>query len=174
MIVQREFVHTPTGILLFLVYVGDGVEGWPDVAHGGVITTLLKEAIERCANNYINAEPGRKAELESINVNFLEKVQPGVIYAVQVTPGIFDGTDYGDNIREAATAEEAGISPEDANGPLIKSSTRLVDAAFLDTETLPNTPQDQGPFVVHAIARGRLSHRIHSFILNNGSDIKPI
>lgn len=166
---QREFFHEPSGILMLVVYVGDGVEGWPDTAHGGIIMTLLGEAMERNANNYPNEIEGRYVELASIDVNFLQRVQPGNIYAVLVQPGLFyDEMSTTERVRPGEGGEELA----DVKKELLKVTTNKMEAIFIETETIP-LGHDQ-EIHIYAKARGTLNAPIHSHTPVDQEDAKPI
>jgi len=66
-----------------MFFPGTGVEGWPDVVHGGIICALLQETMEQTANLYHSPAFGQqRAELEVLDVNFRVPLQPGNVYAV--------------------------------------------------------------------------------------------
>ncbi|KAK1763603.1 putative mitochondrial membrane protein FMP10, partial [Phialemonium atrogriseum] len=66
---QRIFQHRPTGDVVAVVYLGAGTAGWPGVAHGGCVATLLDECCGRAASAArLAARTGFTARLE---VNYL-------------------------------------------------------------------------------------------------------
>ena len=46
-ITMKTFKHPTQDFSMMIAFLGFGVEGWPDVIHGGIITTLVQEGIER-------------------------------------------------------------------------------------------------------------------------------
>lgn len=52
--------------------------------HGGIVTTLLQEGIERHLHNF-HKQHG-KLQAEAISVDFKQQMRPGEIYAVYVPP----------------------------------------------------------------------------------------
>lgn len=65
------------------VYFGNGVEGWPDVVHGGILSTMLKEAMERVASEVFPPDTG---QLSKMTIQFKKRVIPGEIYTVYAVP----------------------------------------------------------------------------------------
>jgi len=84
--VQRYFKHPSNDYSVLVFFLGFGIEGWPDTIHGGIITTLLGDAIRQHFNNQypdmMYTEPHR------ISIDFKKPVRPGQIYAVLVPPSI--------------------------------------------------------------------------------------
>lgn len=80
----RLFRHPTHNYTLLVFFAGLGVEGWPDVIHGGTITSLLLEA----ANRHQQAYYGDFVDVEqpSISVDFKRPMRPGEVYAVLVPP----------------------------------------------------------------------------------------
>ena len=125
------FSNAEQGLACLLFYPGYGVEGWPDVVHGGIIMTLMKEAMEQAANLYQSSRPEQAwADLENIEVNFEKPLHPGSVYAVFVF----------------VEAEPASLSDslQNALGPgrrkARKVSAKLVEPQVLDwhgQETIP-------------------------------------
>lgn len=66
-----------------VVYFGNGIEGWPDVVHGGILTTMLKEAIEKVSSQVF--PPGTGA-LSKMSIQFKRKVIPGEVYTLYAAP----------------------------------------------------------------------------------------
>lgn len=81
---QKIFFNRGAGILTTLIYFGDGVEGWPEVVHGGILSTLFKEAMERLASEVF--PPGTSSEPSKMNISFQQKVQPGDLYQLSALP----------------------------------------------------------------------------------------
>ncbi len=66
-----------------IVYFGNGVEGWPDVVHGGVLSTMLKEAMEKVASEVF---PPGTGDLIKMKIQFKAKVIPGEVYTLCAMP----------------------------------------------------------------------------------------
>ena len=80
----RSFRHPTHNYTILALFAGFGVEGWPDVVHGGVITTLLLEAVNRHHKNYYSEYVDM--DKPSINIDFKRPMRPGEVYAVLVPP----------------------------------------------------------------------------------------
>jgi acyl-coenzyme A thioesterase PaaI-like protein len=57
---QRVFQHKVSGETMVVVYLGEGITGWPGVVHGGALATVLDETMGRAAFTSLNMEPGPK------------------------------------------------------------------------------------------------------------------
>jgi hypothetical protein len=66
-----------------IVYFGNGVEGWPDVVHGGILSTMLEEAMHRVA---FEVFPPGTGNLSKMNLQFRRKVVPGEVYTLNALP----------------------------------------------------------------------------------------
>lgn len=93
----RGFRMPTTGYSILVFYTGSGIEGWPDVIHGGLITTLFNEA----ANLQVSGMDGVEYPQEhTVVVDFAESIRPGEIYSILVPPAVpthglrEDGTMY--------------------------------------------------------------------------------
>ncbi len=80
---QRIFFHRTLGLLTMIVYFGNGIEGWPDVVHGGILSTMLKEAMEKVAAEIF---PTGTGDLSNISIQFKRKVIPGEVYTLSAMP----------------------------------------------------------------------------------------
>ena len=80
----RAFRHPTHNYTILVLFAGFGVEGWPDVIHGGIITTLLLEAVNRHHKSYYSEFVDM--DQASISVDFKRPMRPGEIYAVLVPP----------------------------------------------------------------------------------------
>ncbi len=83
-LIIRWFRHPTLNYTILVFFAGFGVEGWPDVIHGGTITSLLLEAVNMHHWIYY----GNFADLDesSISVDFKRPMRPGEVYAVLVPP----------------------------------------------------------------------------------------
>lgn len=66
-----------------IVYFGNGVEGWPDVVHGGVLSTMLKDAIDKVASDVFPPDTG---EMDKMIIQFKTKIIPGEVYCLSAMP----------------------------------------------------------------------------------------
>lgn len=80
---QRVFIDEDTGALHLFVNFGPGTCGWPDTVHGGAISTICDEALGRVA---IRSFEGRTGVTANLEVNFKDKVQPGLWYVLVAAP----------------------------------------------------------------------------------------
>lgn len=71
------------GALTAIVYFGNGIEGWPDVVHGGILSTMLKEAMEKVASEVF---PPGTGDLCKMTIQFKTKVVPGEVYTLCAMP----------------------------------------------------------------------------------------
>ncbi|EHY56380.1 hypothetical protein ABEF92_006801 [Exophiala dermatitidis] len=83
-ITMRVFRHPTLHFSMLVFFLGFGIEGWPDVVHGGVITTLLQEGINRQIETLYKHYGTQREQL--LNVDFKRPMRPGDIYAVLVPP----------------------------------------------------------------------------------------
>jgi hypothetical protein len=82
-LVLRGFRMPTTGYTILVFYTGSGIEGWPDVIHGGLITTVFNEA----ANLQVSGLDGFEFPQEhQVVVDFAESIRPGEIYSILVPP----------------------------------------------------------------------------------------
>ena len=79
-----------------IVYFGNGVEGWPDVVHGGILSTILKEAMEKLAGEIF---PPGTGDLSRLSIQFKEKVIPGEVYTLYALPATKAALSTGDPIE---------------------------------------------------------------------------
>jgi hypothetical protein len=84
-------------VLATVIYFGNGVEGWPDVIHGGMLCTMLKEAIQKLATEIF---PPGTGELNKLNIQFKRKVVPGEVYILYALPATNVALSNGDSVEE--------------------------------------------------------------------------
>jgi hypothetical protein len=84
----KVFKHPTMQYTMLVAFLGFGIEGWPDVIHGGVITTLVQEAFDRHLDHF----PTQSGEItaRALSIDFKRKMRPGEVYAVLV-PGMREG-----------------------------------------------------------------------------------
>ena len=82
-IIWKMFWSEKMKAIHIYVFFGNGTEGWPDVVHGGMLTTILDEAMSRVAANTF---PEKAAETSRLDVAFVKPVRPGTIYQIRAHP----------------------------------------------------------------------------------------
>ena len=134
------------GMTCMIIYPGNGVEGWPDTVHGGMIVTLLQEAMEQTASLYQPDAPGKeKAVLENIEVRFHAKLRPGNICAILVLP---------------ESVEIASLQARSPSSGANQRTTHEITAHLVETETLPRPDAGDVHMSLFATAKGRLKDPI--------------
>lgn len=113
-----------------IIYFGNGVEGWPDVVHGGIISTMLKDAMEKLASKVF---PPGTGDLRSITVQFKRKVIPGEVYCLIALPA--NGVE---STTEQSFESKYQLQPSQRRNAIVAhlmpADTGL-DGVFLDKET---------------------------------------
>ncbi|EXJ80568.1 hypothetical protein A1O1_08714 [Capronia coronata CBS 617.96] len=83
-VTMKLFKHPTLDFSMMVFFLGFGIEGWPDVIHGGVITTLLQEGINHQVESLYKHYGSQHSQF--ISVDFKRPMRPGDIYAVLVPP----------------------------------------------------------------------------------------
>lgn len=83
----KEFTHPSADVTILVFFVGDGLEGWPDTLHGGIISSMLLLAAQRHINRFY-LEQGEYVDPDSVqlNVNFHLHARSADIYSILVPP----------------------------------------------------------------------------------------
>lgn len=81
----KAFRHQTTFLTMLIFFPGFGVEGWPDVMHGGVTTSMFLEAIAQQFKNFYAADY-QDLDQSHVTVDFRNRARPGEIYAIMVPP----------------------------------------------------------------------------------------
>lgn len=76
----KGFTLPSAGYTILVFYTGSGLEGWPDIIHGGLITTLFDEA----ANLHVGGQYWKPPY--QVVVDFKESIRPGEIYSILLPP----------------------------------------------------------------------------------------
>lgn len=82
-ILWKMFWNEKLKSITVFVFFGNGSEGWPDIVHGGMLSTVLDEALGRVAANTF---PGSTAENKKLDIAFVQPVRPGTIYQIRAHP----------------------------------------------------------------------------------------
>lgn len=80
---QRIFYNAGTGECITVLWIGGAVSGWPWVAHGGLIATIMDESLGRCA---VWKLPGHTAVTATLQLDYLRPVMTGSFYVVRAVP----------------------------------------------------------------------------------------
>ncbi|KAE8372244.1 HotDog domain-containing protein [Aspergillus bertholletiae] len=75
--VQKVFWNDKEQKAISVVYLGNGMEGWPTVVHGGALATVIDENLGRVAIRSLPARTGVTANLE---INYRAPVYSGNFY----------------------------------------------------------------------------------------------
>ncbi|POS83077.1 hypothetical protein EPUL_005315 [Erysiphe pulchra] len=92
---QKMFRHIETGEILKIFWLGPGISGWPGVAHGGVLATILDETLGFCAMGFLEGNTGVTANLQ---VNYLKPVLTNGFYVIRAT--ILEDQDGGNDKKK--------------------------------------------------------------------------
>ena len=122
---------------MVLVHFGSGVEGWPSIVHGGILTTIMKDAMELGASvafpNHLRpplpssseddseaeSEAQRPDNLKKIDIQFVKPVESGDVYSIFVLPATALGKDYISNMQKTSTVHVPRIESQDFQNTLI-------------------------------------------------------
>lgn len=87
LLAMKMFHHHHEEYSVLVFFTGFGIEGWPDVVHGGILTSMLEEGVQKHIEYYHggNERLGRVGDT-TVNVNFKIPVKPGETYAVLIPP----------------------------------------------------------------------------------------
>ncbi|EFQ26656.1 thioesterase [Colletotrichum graminicola M1.001] len=84
-LVHLVFRHRYTGELILAVVFGHSTSGWPSVVHGGMLSTIMDEAMGRLA---ALSFPANTAVTAKLAVDFKVPVTPGMLYIVRVAKAL--------------------------------------------------------------------------------------
>lgn len=80
---QRIFQNVESGETVTVIWFGGAIAGWPGVTHGGVIATIMDEALGRCAIRQFPSNTGVTANLE---LTYLKPVVTNSFYVLRLVP----------------------------------------------------------------------------------------
>lgn len=87
----KHFRHPELSASALVFFAGFGIEGWPDVLHGGTIMSIMQEARERNMEPMVRAESWTRTEglhsrhpAQTADFSFIAPLQPGDTYTVLV------------------------------------------------------------------------------------------
>ncbi|KAJ5945986.1 hypothetical protein N7454_002825 [Penicillium verhagenii] len=74
---QRVFANDSTKEVTSVVFLGNGMEGWPTMVHGGALGTIMDENMGRAAVRHL---PERTGVTANMNINYRAPVYSGAFY----------------------------------------------------------------------------------------------
>ncbi|TIC95912.1 Acyl-coenzyme A thioesterase THEM4 [Colletotrichum higginsianum] len=80
-LVHLVFRNRLTGEIILAIMFGDGTSGWPSIVHGGMLSTIMDEAMARLAALNFSANTAVTARL---SMDFKIPVSPRMLYIVRV------------------------------------------------------------------------------------------
>ncbi|KAI9693308.1 MAG: hypothetical protein M1822_005304 [Bathelium mastoideum] len=83
--VQRLFWNDTKGELVTVLWLGQGLGGWPGVAHGGAIATVLEEALRQVAVGIDKDWTSLPEEPNTLNLSYVKPTLTNNFYVVRVT-----------------------------------------------------------------------------------------
>lgn len=137
----RGFRMPESGYTILVFYTGSGLEGWPDVIHGGLITTLFNEAVHL----QLNYEGGDWSSPYQMVVDFKESIRPNEIYSILLPPLSMEPVEQP---QEGTLAQLAvhGMLMRMEMAPEITTEVDEVTQARTDTVSIPTRTADSTVF----------------------------
>jgi hypothetical protein len=83
----KVFTNPANHFTFMTVFVGFGLDGWPDVTHGGVTATLFQEAAQQHLRSHHSDLKIAEGDFKA-SVDYVKRVQPGELYTVMIPPSI--------------------------------------------------------------------------------------
>ena len=82
--VQRVFFNKKEKRLISVLFFGGALSGWPGVTHGGIISTVLQENLERVANGPdFGQSSSDSLKLDNLNVNYKKPTAANNLYIIR-------------------------------------------------------------------------------------------
>lgn len=136
----RVFFNSKRKLVNMFVCFGGGVEGWPDIVHGGAFFIVMQEAMHYLMSSLY---PRRRAVVCQMGADFRVKMRPQVIYRLIAAPKniLIDTTNGVSLLKDNPEQEEA-----------MKVSCTLVD-----DDTLYSSPPRAQLASVHVDGWGIMS-----------------
>lgn len=82
----KVFKNPETQFSIMMFFVGFGLDGFPDVMHGGITATMMLEAMRKHVS-YFASDFELDWDKSNLEVNYKVAVRPGQIYTIMVPPG---------------------------------------------------------------------------------------
>ncbi|KAM5462568.1 hypothetical protein MauCBS54593_007924 [Microsporum audouinii] len=101
---QHVFYNSQENVLKSVLFLGNALDGWPTVVHGGAIATLLDENMGRLA---IENLPERTGVTANLNITYKAPLSPGQYISVEAkfNPALSSGRKV---VVEAVIRDQAG------------------------------------------------------------------
>lgn len=74
---QKVFYNRKEKEAISVVFLGEGIEGWPTIVHGGALATVIDENLGRVA---LRSFPERTGVTANLNINYRAPVYSGHFY----------------------------------------------------------------------------------------------
>lgn len=85
----KTFKNPSTQYTFVLFFVGFGMDGFPDVMHGGITATMMLEAAAKHASNFYGDLNLIKDE-SAITIDYKKPVRPGDVYTILLPPAAIE------------------------------------------------------------------------------------
>jgi hypothetical protein len=137
--ILKGFTLPSAGYTILVFYTGNGLEGWPDIIHGGLITTLFDEAA-----NLHNGGQYWSAPYQVV-IDFKESIRPGEIYSILVPPSGWEES-IDQQGRPVAMATHVGLLMRMEYPPEIVTEVDEVAKTKRDVVTIPTRGSNNSVF----------------------------
>lgn len=81
----KAFKNPQTQYTFILFFVGFGMDGFPDVMHGGITATMMLEAAAKHASNF-HGDLNLVKEEPAVSIDYKKPVRPGEVYTILLPP----------------------------------------------------------------------------------------
>ncbi|KAF2237728.1 hypothetical protein EV356DRAFT_529661 [Viridothelium virens] len=138
--VQRTFWNEEKGELVKIVWFGQGLSGWPGVAHGGAIATVFEEALRHIAAGSDKDWTTLPEEPNTLNLSYVKPTLANNFYVIRGMRSVEKVTERdGINPRKpkdgTPTSKEIDATLETLDGKiLVKARGTFTDAAIAQTK----------------------------------------
>ncbi|KAL9084102.1 MAG: hypothetical protein Q9165_008240 [Trypethelium subeluteriae] len=114
--VQRTFWNEEKGELVEIVWFGQGLSGWPGVAHGGVIATVFEEALRHVAAGSDKDWTTLPEEPNTLNLSYVKPTLANNFYVIRAMRSVEKVT--GRNGINPRKPEDAAPTPKEIDATL--------------------------------------------------------
>ena len=170
----KAFRHPTLQYTILLAFAGFGVEGWPDVIHGGVTAGLMIEGAQRHLNNFYRDDLSeglvlvKGATSWKINIDYRKPLRPGDVYAIVMPPIGVDSQPFG-STGGSVTLRCAALIMRLETAPRLNSSHDPVTG--IQTNTL-EVATSGGADVTHAIGTVEVTLPVDKDLAGNGGQMQ--
>lgn len=148
---MKVFHHPKEEYTMLVFFLGFGVEGWPDVIHGGLTSTLLEEGLSKHIAYYYSDYLTKPKH--TVKIDFQKPCRPGEVYGVLVTPpgrvSVMEG-----NVA-MTELHMTGLLVQLAGAPLIQSEFDIATNTEKHTVGIP-TQRGKSPQHASCLAQVRV------------------